>query len=258
MMATDTDGGPTVKSKLPVIGLLGDMVVGGLAALLQGTGVLLLLTLIVGLLLISVFDVIGTSTIQLPQWGFFGVLIILLMLGGPFLLSRYQGNAVGRALFCSVGGSLLAVPLATLPLFTVAFVGEERFAETIVAGNAVMALPLYVAIVDGFLWVLHAQTSGSTRYAVVLSTLLAIGVIIVLETARLVLIYWGFAATNAVMTRAHWIITLIYATLVGMYIPGFIYLFSKSCTSTWQCLGPLVVLGMVALAVSTTLSIVLH
>lgn len=233
-----------------------NMMVGGLAALLQGIGALLLSALIVALVLMS-FDIVGTSTMQLPQWGFFGVLVILLLLGGPFLLSRYQGDSTERALLCSVG-SLLAIPFAALPLLTATLVGEGRFAETIVAVNTVMALPLYVAIVAGFLWVLHAQTGESTRCAVVLSTLLAIGVVVVLESARLVLIYWGFAATNGAMTSAYWIITLIYATLVGMYIPGFIHLFSRSCTSVWQCLGPLVVPGVVVLAVSVTLSIILH
>jgi len=238
--------------------LLNDMMVGGLAALLQGIGVLLLLTLFVGSFLISVFDIIGTSTIQLSQWGFFGVLVILLLLGGPFLLSRYQGNSTIRALFCSAGGSLLAIPLAVLPLFTVVFVGEGLFAETIVAMNTVMALPLYVAVVAGFLWTLHTQASGSTRCAVVLSTLMAIGVIIALETARQVLVYWGFAATNTLTTRSHWIITLIYAILVGMHVPGFICLFSKSYTSVWQCLGPLVVSAVVVLVVSMIFSIVLR
>jgi hypothetical protein len=207
-----------------------NMMVGGLAALLQGIGALLLSALIVALILISVFDIIGTSTMQLPRWGFFGVLAGLLLLAGPFLLSRYQGDSTGRALLYSVG-SLLAIPFAVLPLFTATLVGEGRFAEIIVAVNAVMALPLYVAIVAGFLWVLHARASGSTRCTVVLSALLAVGVVVVLEAARLVLIHRGFAATNGAMTSAYWVITLIYATLVGICIPGFIHLFSKSCTS---------------------------
>jgi hypothetical protein len=235
-----------------------DMVIGGVAGLLQAAGMWILLVLALGRFLSSLLSTTGTSDTRPLSFAFFGAIALFLLLSGPILVSLYQGNPFARALLHAVSASLISIPitLVVLILFWIFLRGLST--EMGAANNLILlALPTYVVIVAALVWLLGSRNVELSWYSVTAAVALALVILLIMQPVHFTLLRLGPSDSGDPGAGYHVVLALLYTLLTSTSFPPIARLFSKQYSSVWTVLVPLVLgvlvvtLGIVLLSITT-------
>jgi hypothetical protein len=235
-----------------------DMIVEGVVALLQIIGFWILLLLVVGQLLSSLFDMLGTSETNITTLLFLVLVSLILILCGPILLSLYHGNTFSRALLSAIGASLISIPITLFLLFLFRILSRGLFVDLESDINlSLLALPMYVVIISAFIKLLGSSSEKNSWQLILAAVALTLVILLSIQIVSFKLIHLDLSNLANIDANFYLFHVFFYTIMNSMNFPLILRLITKQYDSIWIVLLPLIfwifliTLGIIILSIST-------
>jgi hypothetical protein len=238
--------------------VIADMIVGGVVALLQIFGFWILLLLVIGQFLSSLFDMVGTSETNIITLFFLVLVSLILILCGPILLSLYHGNTFLKATLGAIGASLISIPITLFLLFLFRIILRGQFLDLGSTINlTILAIPVYIVTVSAFTKLLGSTNQKNSWQLILAAVALTLVILLIVQFVSLKLLPNNINNIAELEPKLYISSVFFYALLNSLNFPLILRLVSKQYNSIWIVLLPIafciffITLGIIFLSIST-------